>query len=113
MNGDGIPDLVVGAPQASGGAGTYKGALYWVQLTRAGTVLAASQLGGGSDLQFAQGAGAGAGAGVALLPDLDRDGMPDLLTGNALAPPPPSHTKWTRRVPHPVLIGHAASLTPY
>jgi len=31
------------------------------------------------------------------------------------APPPPSlpRTKWTRRVPHPVLIGHAASLTPY
>ena len=29
-------------------------------------------------------------------------------------PPPPPHfrTKWTRRVPHPVLIGHAASLTP-
>ena len=27
------------------------------------------------------------------------------------APPPPSRTKWTRRVPHPVLIGHAASLT--
>jgi hypothetical protein len=24
--------------------------------------------------------------------------------------PPPSRTKWTRRVPHPVLIGHAASL---
>ena len=22
--------------------------------------------------------------------------------------PPPSRTKWTRRVPHPVLIGHAA-----
>ena len=29
------------------------------------------------------------------------------------APPPSSRTKWTRRVPHPVLIGHAASLTPY
>jgi hypothetical protein len=30
------------------------------------------------------------------------------------APPlPRSRTKWTRRVPHPVLIGHAASLTPY
>ena len=30
-------------------------------------------------------------------------------------PPPQPHpgTKWTRRVPHPVLIGHAASLTPY
>ena len=24
--------------------------------------------------------------------------------------PPPPGTKWTRRVPHPVLIGHAASL---
>ena len=28
-------------------------------------------------------------------------------------PPPPSRTKWTRRVPRPVLIGHAASPTPY
>jgi hypothetical protein len=27
--------------------------------------------------------------------------------------PPPPRIKWTRRVPHPVLIGHAASLTPY
>jgi len=26
---------------------------------------------------------------------------------------PPPRTKWTRRVPHHVLIGHAASLTPY
>jgi hypothetical protein len=26
---------------------------------------------------------------------------------------PPPRTKWTRRVPHPVLIRHAASLTPY
>ena len=28
-------------------------------------------------------------------------------------PPPPPRTKWTRRVPRPVLIGHAASLTLY
>jgi hypothetical protein len=28
-------------------------------------------------------------------------------------PPPSSRTNRTRRVPHPVLIGHAASLTPY
>jgi hypothetical protein len=28
-------------------------------------------------------------------------------------PPAPPGTKWTRRVPHPVPIGHAASLTPY
>ena len=28
-------------------------------------------------------------------------------------PPPPFRTKWTRRVPHQVLTGHAASLTPF
>jgi hypothetical protein len=28
-------------------------------------------------------------------------------------PPPSPRTKWTRRVPHPVLIGHTASLTPH
>jgi hypothetical protein len=32
---------------------------------------------------------------------------------SARPPHPPPRTKWTRRVPHPVLIGHAASLTPY
>ena len=32
--------------------------------------------------------------------------------GRLRPPPPPPRTKWTRRVPHPVLIGHAASLTP-
>jgi len=30
----------------------------------------------------------------------------------AVLSPPPPRTKWTRRVPHPVLIGHAASLPP-
>ena len=25
------------------------------------------------------------------------------------SPPPPPRTKWTRRVPHPVLIGHVPS----
>jgi hypothetical protein len=29
----------------------------------------------------------------------------------AVFTPPPPRTKWTRRVPHPVLIGHAASLS--
>jgi hypothetical protein len=28
-------------------------------------------------------------------------------------PSPPLRTKWTRRVLHPVLIGHAVSITPY
>jgi hypothetical protein len=43
-----------------------------------------------------------------------RSAHPTHRTGTAFRPPPPpSCTKWTRRVPHPVLIGHAASLTPY
>ena len=36
-------------------------------------------------------------------------GIPALLP--FLKAPPPPRTKWTRRVPHPVLIGHAASLS--
>jgi hypothetical protein len=33
-------------------------------------------------------------------------------TPGGQGPPPPSpRTKWTRRVPHPVLIGHAAFLS--
>jgi hypothetical protein len=35
------------------------------------------------------------------------------LAGASPPPPTPPRTKWTRRVPHSVLIGHAASLTPY
>ena len=42
---------------------------------------------------------------------------PTSSTPHAPRPPPPPprppRTKWTRRVPHPVLSGHAASLTPY
>ena len=33
----------------------------------------------------------------------------DVAGGGGAPPPPTSRTKWTRRVPHPVLIGHAAS----
>jgi hypothetical protein len=39
-----------------------------------------------------------------------RPGLPGVLCG-LRPPPPPPRTKWTRRVPHPVLIGHAASHT--
>jgi len=37
----------------------------------------------------------------------------DQKRGLCAPPPLPFRTKWTRRVPHPVLSGHAASLTPY
>jgi hypothetical protein len=36
---------------------------------------------------------------------------PYLVHGIEECVPPPLRTKWTRRVPHPVLIGHAASLS--
>ena len=46
---------------------------------------------------------------------ITRLSPPAALAALRVLPPPPprSRTKWTRRVPHPVLIGHAASLTPY
>jgi len=52
--------------------------------------------------------GAGRGAAVARLLS---DGF--AATGGAPPPSPSPRNKWTRRVPHPVLIGHTASLTPY
>ena len=49
-------------------------------------------------------------------PAVSREAL--LSLGSLVAPVeaikvPPPRTKWTRFVPHPVLIGHAASLTPY
>ena len=40
-------------------------------------------------------------------------GATGTLTSALAPPPPPPRTNWTRRVPHPVLIGYAASLTTY
>ena len=46
-----------------------------------------------------------------------REATGQLTRGGQLAAPeiepPPPRTKWTRLVPHPVLIAHAAPLTPY
>jgi hypothetical protein len=51
-------------------------------------------------------AAAGAGAAKALKVPTEAEVMAaDLLP----PPPPPPRTKWTRRVPHPVLIGHDCS----
>ena len=47
-------------------------------------------------------------------PPVRTAAAPAARRAGALPPPPLlPRTKWSRRVPHPVLIGHAASLTPY
>ena len=55
----------------------------------------------------ARGEGAGGRGGATARARRDRG------AGWGLCSAPPPRTKWTRRFPHPVLIGHAASLTPY
>jgi hypothetical protein len=52
-------------------------------------------------------AGGGAGPGEMRIAGGAEDGE------DAPPPPTPPRTKWTRRVPHLVLIGHAAPFTPY
>ena len=55
------------------------------------------------------GAGALPGAeGLSGSAGAEEDGV---ARAEELPPPPFSRTKWTCRVPHPVLIGHAASLS--
>ena len=54
------------------------------------------------------------GAGATFMQESARAlGASLLPLGVQLAGSPPPRTEWTRRVPHPVLIGHAWSLTPY
>ena len=53
-------------------------------------------------------------AGRERMRDADREDLLVLSSADeeGASPPTPPRTKWTRCVPHPVLIGHAASLTP-
>ena len=49
---------------------------------------------------------------VSLVPERSWDSVREELAANfeeASQQAPPPRTRWTRRVPHPVLIGHAAS----
>ena len=54
-----------------------------------------------------------AAAGTASEPAQRRRGRGARAPTSSSVFAPPPRTKWTRRVPHTVLSGHAASLTPY
>ena len=65
-----------------------------------------------ANIAWAAGRAASRAPVPALLPilsALEREARPPAPSPSLRCPP---RTKWTRRVPHPVLIGHAASLTP-
>ena len=81
LDGDGVPDLVVGAPYDDGG-GTNKGAVHLLFLRRDGSVKA--------QLEYSQGRGGFVGPlvsgdlfgfSVAWPGDVDGDGLPELLVG--------------------------------
>ena len=80
LNGDGIPDVAVGANRDDTG-GTDRGALYVLFMQPDGIV--------GSSVKIASGLNGGPtlsnsdlfGASVAAIGDLNRDGIPDMITG--------------------------------
>jgi len=63
--------------------------------------------------QAGRGRGRQAGRGIASTRLPSGRGASSACTVGGPTAPPPRRTKWTRRVPPPVLIGHAASLNPY
>ena len=71
-------------------------------------------LGGGGGGGGGGGEGEGGGAWATIGPRLEPGtALPRLAGGQALPPPPPSRTNWTRLVHPSVLTGHVSSLLPY
>jgi len=82
MNGNGVPELVVGAPGDGGGAQVDRGAAWVLFLDDTGNVIAEQRIADGAgdleaDLLFQD----AFGHALAHVGDVDRDGLPDLAVG--------------------------------
>ena len=84
LNGDGVPDLAVGAPRDDDG-GFNNGATWVLMLAADGTVAQTTKLVGGDGVIFDPGEtfdfGDGFGSALAAPGDVDGDGLSDLLIG--------------------------------
>lgn len=90
INGDGIPDVVVGAPSADRNSRTDSGSAYVIYGGRATASLDLQQLGAAGFRIDGAAAGDNAGLSVAGVGDLNGDGVDDLLVGAPFADHPKS-----------------------
>ena len=80
LNGDGIPDIAVGAPGDDTG-GTGSGALHVVLMNADGTIKRTSKITGATSNGPSLSDNDGFGSSAAPAGDLDRDGIPDVAAG--------------------------------
>ncbi len=84
INGDGVPDLAVGAPGDDTG-GTNRGAVYLLRMNANGTVSSFSKIASGTLNLPTVTDGNAFGTSVTSIPDLDGDGVTELAVGSALS----------------------------
>ena len=84
INGDGVMDLAVGAPGDDTG-GTDRGAIYLLRMNTNGTVNGFTKISSGTLNLTTIANGDAFGTSIALVPDLDGDGVSELAVGSSLS----------------------------